>query len=307
MSHLICCAVLAVTLGCSGSGHSAPEFDGGKAFALLVDQVDFGPRVPGTAGHRATSQFIQEQLKPYADGVLARDFSAIVGDKTLPMTNIVAWFKPADNTPKKWVLLAAHWDTRPRADNEITSDLRKKPIPGANDGASGVAVLLELARLFHQQRPEVGVFMVFFDGEDYGRGEAGMFLGSKRFASDLRKNAVVDGKPIEFSYGILLDMVGDKNLGIYREGYSVEHAPEIVDKVWSTAERLGYAKVFRDPQKHTITDDHLPLLRAGVKCINIIDFDYGPWHTLDDTPERCSPESLRTVGRVVAAVVYGER
>lgn len=307
MPHVICCAVLAALLGCSGSGQSAPEFNGERTFKLLVKQVDFGPRVPGTAGHTATSQFIQEQLKPCADGVLAQDFSATVGGKTLPMTNIVAWFKPTDSAPKKWILLAAHWDTRPTADNEITSELRKKPIPGANDGASGVAVLLELARLFHQQRPEVGVFMVFFDGEDYGRGGSEMFLGSKHFASDLRKNAVVDGRPIKLDYGILLDMVGDKNLGIYREGYSVEHAPEIVDKVWSTAERLGYAKTFRDAERHTISDDHVPLIRAGVKCIDIIDFDYGPWHTLDDTPERCSPKSLETVGRVVATVVYGER
>ena len=149
--------------------------------------------------------------------------------------------------------------------------------------------------------------MVFFDGEDYGPGEDAMYLGSRHFASNLDNNATVGGKPVKFDYGILLDMVGDKDLNIYEENASVNAAPEVVNKVWSTADKLGYKDKFIPSVKFAITDDHIPLIKAGVKCIDVIDFNYGPWHTLDDTPDKCSPESLKIVGDVVGHVVYGEK
>jgi Zn-dependent M28 family amino/carboxypeptidase len=181
---------------------------------------------------------------------------------------------------------------------EIDPEKKKQPIPGANDGASGVAVLLELARQFAAKPPPVGVQIVLFDGEDYGPGNDRMYLGARYYAKRPARP-----KP---EYAILIDMIGDKDLQIWREQYSENNAPEINDKVWKAAEALG-AKAFQPGLKHTITDDHLPLQEAGFKAIDLIDFDYGPWHTLDDTPEKCSPASLRTVGEVLAKVVYDEK
>lgn len=308
---LICTVVLLVLTGCSPAdqpsstraGKDTPTFDGKRAFDLLKQQVDLGPRNPGSSGHQRAIEFIRQQLKPHADAVRVQSFETTAEGQKLTLSNIIAHFNP---DAKRWVLLAAHWDTRPRADFEIDAAERKQPIPGANDGASGVAVLLELAGMFAQQRPQVGVMMVFFDGEDYGTTEQGMFLGSRHFAANLAESTRVGGKPVKLDYGLLLDMVGDRNLSIYKERNSVEAAPEIVEKVWSAAAKLGHEE-FRPTVKYAIADDHIPLIRSGVKCIDIIDFDYGPWHTLDDTPDKCSQRSLEIVGSVVASVVYGER
>ncbi|MCE5197883.1 MAG: M28 family peptidase [Armatimonadota bacterium] len=295
-----------VMVGCLSArteSGTVPEFDGNRAYGILKKQVDIGPRYPGASGHAVTAEYIQSQLAPYADSVKVQEFSRTIRGKDLGMQNIIAHFNKG---ARKWVLLAAHWDTRPIADMEVNPVKKKTAIPGANDGGSGVAVLLELAKIFAKQKPDVGVVMVFFDGEDYGPGVDNMFLGAKEFAAKLPGSAALDGKPIAIKYGILLDMVGDKNLGIYREQNSAEAAPEIVDKVWTTASKLGYKDKFLDGELD-IMDDHLSLIRAGLKCIDIIDFDYGPWHTLDDTPDKCSADSLKTVGDVVAHVVYEEK
>ncbi|MFM7321253.1 MAG: M28 family peptidase, partial [Armatimonadota bacterium] len=169
------------------------------------------------------------------------------------------------------------------------------PIDGANDGASGVAVLVELARVFAAKHPDVGVQFVFFDGEDYGPGLEHMFLGAKVYA----RNPLFP-KP---TFGILIDMIGDKDLGIYRETNSDAVASDINTLVFSTARELGIS-AFVDEPRHEILDDHLPLQRLGWKVIDLIDFDYGPWHTLDDTVDKCSPEALKAVGDVLAKVVY---
>lgn len=298
--------VMVLMLGCSpaDSLKSTPAFDEDRAFDLLVKQVEFGPRYPNTPGHKATAEFLQQELSRYADGVRVQECSHKAGDKTLHLKNIIAHFNPGAS---RWVLLAAHWDTRPIADHEATAEKKAKPIPGANDGASGVAVLLELARMFKEQKPDVGVLMVLFDGEDYGPTGDDMFLGSKYFAANLDTSATVNGKPTKIEYGILLDMIGDRNLNIHQELNSLDAAPEIVEKVWSMAARKGYEKYFIPSPKYRIMDDHVPLIEAGVKCIDVIDFDYAPWHTLDDTPDKCSPQSLRVVGEVIAAVVYQEK
>lgn len=294
---VLCCVALAV-IGCS---RAADNFDENRAFGLLEKQVDLGPRYPGSSGHEAAASFIESQLKSYADSVSSQEFSEVVNGKTVRMHNIIAHFNPR---AKRWVLLAAHWDTRPIADQEIDPDKKKMPIVGANDGASGVAVLLELARVFAKQKPDVGVVMAFLDGEDYGTTAEGMFLGSKHLAANLEKGLALRGKPIKIDYGILLDMVGDKNLKIHKEENSVNAAPDVVEKVWAAAKELGYKDKFVPQVGFSIQDDHVPLIRAGVRCIDIIDFDYGPWHTLDDTPDKCSAESLKTVGEVVAHVIY---
>lgn len=284
-------------------GNTIPKFDASRAYRFLKDQVDLGPRVPGTAGHKKGLEFIVRNVEPYADDVVRQEFTALVNGKPLAMTNVIARF---NSQADKHILLAAHWDTRPTADMEVTAEKRRMAIPGANDGASGTAVLLELARSFHKRKPDAGIVMVFLDGEDYGPGTDQMFLGSKHFAAQLGKSSAIPSRETILC-GILLDMVGDSNLEITKESYSRKAAPDVLDKIWSTARRMGYKHVFTDAPGMPILDDHLPLIRAGVRCVDLIDFNYGPWHTLDDTPDKCSPDSLKAVGEVVAAVVYSEK
>jgi len=296
----LCALLLSAAVGCSPS--STPAFDGSKAYGLLKKQVDIGPRYPGIPGHDACRDLIVSQLKPLADEVSVQEFSQVVGGNELTLQNIIATFSPG---AKKRILLAAHWDTRPIADMEVEPEKRSRPILGANDGASGVAVLLELARMFHDRKPDVGITMVFFDGEDYATkkpSESTMYLGSKYFAKHLDPAEVKS-----ISYGVLLDMVGDTKLGLYQESFSQRAAPEVTKRVWDTAKMLGYEKNFVPECKYSISDDHLPLIDAGVKCIDVIDFDYGPWHTLDDTADKCSAGSLKIVGDVIARVVYEEK
>jgi glutaminyl-peptide cyclotransferase len=283
----------------SPAAASAPStFDAKRAFSDLEKQVSFGPRVPGTPTYTKARDWILAELKTAAgDSAARQDFTTTLpgGGPTLAMSNIIARFNPEAKTQ---VMLCAHWDSRPSADQEIDASKRKKPIPGANDGASGVAVLLELARMFKANPPSVGVQLVLFDGEDYGPHSERMYLGAKHYA---RKPAY----PMP-TYAILIDMIGDKDLQIYREKNSELVAPKINDKVWKAASALGI-KQFQYGVRHEIQDDHLPLQEAGIDAIDLIDFDYGPWHTLDDTTDKCSPESLKAVGDVLAKVVYDEK
>ena len=275
---------------------SASSFDAKRAFAELEKQVSFGPRVPLTPGHDAARDHILAELKASAGNAERQDFTwNLGGGKKLPMSNLYARFNP---TAKKQVMLCAHWDTRPTADQEIDPAKRKKPIPGADDGASGVAVLLELSRVFAAKNPTIGVQIVLFDGEDYGPGIDRMFLGAKQWA----KSPALP-RP---DYAILIDMIGDKDLTIPREPTSDSVASEVNDKIWTAATTLGYLQ-FQPQQSQPILDDHIPLQGAGWKAVDLIDFDYGPWHTLDDTPDKCSPESLKAVGDVLAKVIYDEK
>jgi len=262
---------------------------------LLKAQCDFGPRVPGTAAHRRGREWMTAELKKTAHEVIVQEFRY----RQFTLANIVGRF---NTRARRQVLLCAHWDSRPTADMEIVEAKRRMPIPGANDGASGVAVLLQLARMFREKPPSIGVIIVLLDGEDYGDfvRDEGVFLGSRYFAANMRKFATPE-------YGILLDMVGDRDLRIYREAISERRARRINSLVFSTARELGYGRTFVDQVGEAITDDHIPINDAGVPCIDLIDFDYGPWHTLDDTPDKCSAESLRAVGEVIAEVVYREK
>ncbi|MBC7807731.1 MAG: M28 family peptidase [Akkermansiaceae bacterium] len=276
---------------------AAPSgFDKTRSFADLQTQVNFGPRYSGSEGYPKMRDWLAKTLTEAA-GVPAKkqDFTAKPGDKTLAMSNVYAHINPDAKTQ---VLLCAHYDTRPTADEEIDPAKQKQAIPGANDGASGVAVLLEMARLLKAKPPTCGVQIVFFDGEDYGPGEAEMYLGAKAWAKSLPLP-----KP---TYAILIDMIGDKSLQIYREQSSESFAPEINDKVWNAASSLNMSS-FQNTVKYAISDDHIPLQAVGIKAIDLIDFDYGPWHTLDDTVAQCSPDSLRSVGDVLAKVIYDEK
>lgn len=189
------------------------------------------------------------------------------------------------------VALVAHWDTRPTADQESSFARAQQPIPGANDGASGVAVLMELMRAIRDHHPEVGVMVVLVDGEDLGPGLDEMFLGAEAFAAKLP-----DPKP---TYGILLDMIGQKNVVVPKEPNSASLAGDLLRRLYLHAAKVGLKDTFPSYFGPTIEDDHLALNRAKVPTVDLIDFNYAPWHTLDDTVDKCSAESLGKIGKLL--------
>lgn len=275
-----------------------PEFDGGKAFAYLHAQTDFGPRAPNSIGHQKCLDYLTLELSRYAEKVTRQNFTHHgYNDEVLKLTNIFGSF---NDTASDRILLLAHWDTRPRADEEKDASKRNQPILGANDGASGVAVLLEIARLLKQTLPPVGVDILFVDGEDYGKSRDldSYFLGSRYFMKIKSQNY----KP---RYAILLDMVGYRELQIPMEQNSITYAPEVVELIWSTAEKLGVTQFVNVPGEE-ISDDHVPLNSGGIPTVDIIDFQYPFWHTTQDTPDKCSAESLETVGKVLTHVIYSK-
>ncbi len=268
-------------------------FDGAAAWKHLTAQTKLGTRFPGGPGHAKARTWLLATLRQVARNVSADDFDGTLDGRRVALTNIQADLGPVGAKP---ILLAAHWDTRPWADQDRDPRLRDKPIVGANDGASGVAVLLEAARVL---RPRVPVRLVFFDGEDLGRDLDTFFQGSRRYAAGLVPGAV--------RWGLLIDMVGDSDLEIPREQLSGEAAPDVLDRVWAAARRSGYAKQFPDRDGPRIYDDHWPLIQAGVRMADLIDFDYAYWHTTGDTAERCSPTSLEAVGRTVVKAIEAEK
>jgi Zn-dependent M28 family amino/carboxypeptidase len=275
----------------------AAHFDGAAAYSILQAQCDFGPRTPGTAAHEQCKKYILDQISPTVDTWKLQPFAFKDPDRhvTLHLTNIIGEINP--NASKK-ILLFTHWDTRPTADQELDDSKKKQPITGADDGASGTAVLIELAKTLHQQKPNVGVILLFVDGEDWGPNDNHMYLGAKYYAAHL---PVV--KP---EYAVLLDMIGQKDLKVYREVTSENLHPEINNKIWSSATEIGDAAYFPNSQKYQISDDHDALNAAGIPAIDLIDFDYPYWHTLGDTADKCSPESLQVIGDVMDKVVSSE-
>ena len=293
-------AIILFFFACSGERGAAefPVFDAEYAFKVLKEQVSFGTREPGSTGHEKALEYLYNNISRYAVRTTLQRFEhKIIGtDSILYLTNIIANFNPENS---KRVLLCAHWDTRPWADRDPDPKNRNTPIIGANDGASGVAVLMEIARLLKKNSPDVGVDIVFFDGEDFGkaRNMDEWFLGSKYFAKSF-------GNSYRPLWGILIDMVGDADLKICRERYSMEYQPDMVRRIWKTAEKLGI-DAFADCTD-TVLDDHIPLNQAGIPCVDIIDFNYPYWHTLEDTVDKCSPESLDKVGRVLVRLIWEE-
>lgn len=267
-------------------------FDQKAAWQHLLKQLEFGPRVPGTKGHLNCRDWILAELKANCDEGALQEFSHkwSVGNVTKTMWNIYGsqnW-----KTAKTRVLLIAHWDTRPFADQEFDSAKASKPIPGANDGASGVAVLLELARAMKWSRnADVGVMYLFTDGEDLGPSLDEMFLGARAFAKNLP-----NPKP---DYGILLDMIGDKDLEIPMEPNSMRYAPELMKAFYAFAKSKDMASTFPNKVGPEIMDDHLAINEAGIPTIDLIDFDYEYWHTLGDTADKCSADSLGKVGKIL--------
>lgn len=273
------------------------KFDGAGAMRYAKTQLDFGPRIPGTTGAQRAGDWIVEQMKTRADTVITQTWThTTVDGRQLPMRNILARFNPAATDR---ILYVTHWDTRPMSDGSENLGERQLPVPGANDGASGVALFVALGDALKKNPPAQGVDLLFVDGEDYGSFDAGsdVLIGSKYFATHPPEPGY---KPI---FGVLWDMIGDNDLRIRKEDYSIQQAPEVVDRVWSKAAELGYDKIFVDENQGMVTDDHVPLLQAGMRVIDVLDLDYPYHHRPTDTFDKISARSLSIVGEVAEALL----
>lgn len=297
-----------------------PTFDADSAFAFVKAQTDFGPRVPNSEAHQQCAAWLVDKLSQYADTVIVQEFrTRLYTGHGIDGKNIIASFNPEAS---KRILLCSHWDSRPYADHEDDPERWNQPIDGANDGASGVGVLIENARCFRQQPlpKTLGVDIVLFDLEDYGpRSDLSeqyyddrrnfWALGSQYWAS------MPHVKGYRASYGILLDMVGNTNPNFMKEYYSQNYAAWVSNKVWRTAQDLGYGQHFVNELGEPISDDHLPLNEiAGIPTIDIIDLQPNSsnqcfpetWHTLEDNIDNIDKNSLFMVGNVLNHTVYRE-
>ena len=291
--------LLVTTASCQ---KNVPLFNGENAFKHLIKQCEFGPRNPGSIGHKTTLAYYLEFLNPLADTVFTQTFVETMPrtGKKVNMNNVIARF---NTKATKQIMISAHWDTRPWGDRGSNIIEKNQPIMGANDGASGIAVLLELAKILKETPPNIGVSLVFFDAEDYGSsGNSWTYCkGSQYFAKNL---------PIPYpAYAINLDMIADKSPEFYVERYSYQQNPSLVLELWDKAESLGLS-AFKKQAYHMIFDDHVPLYEiAGIPAIDIIDFDFpnekiNYHHTKNDIVANCSPEGLSQVGTLMVHHIY---
>ncbi len=300
MSRHIRCILAGLVVFASGCDREpdAGKFDGEAALQYAKVQVDFGPRVPGTPAAQRAGDWIIEQMRARADTVIVQTWTHTTLDGiALPMRNIIARFKP-EATDR--ILYVAHWDSRPKSDQAENPADRQLPVPGANDGASGVGLLVALGDALKKVPPTFGVDLVFVDGEDWGDFGGNMedvLIGSTYFSKNPPDSAY---RPI---FGVVWDMIGDKDLRLPKEGYSVQGAPEVVERVWRTAAELGHGDVFVSEEIGGIADDHVPLLRAGMRVIDVIDIAYPHHHRPTDTIDKISARSLSIVGEVAEALV----
>lgn len=271
------------------------RFNETRSFSFLKQLCDIGPRNNGSETKKRAEAWLEQALRDAGAEVTTHEFTYTSdgSSATASFRNIVARIKP--NEPRR-VMLGTHYDTRSVADRDPDETRRNQPILGANDGGSGVAVLLELATLWKEQPPAVGVDLIFFDGEDFGSrlDLADYFLGSKAFVRDHPEY-----KP---EWGVVIDMVGDADLAITKERSSLTAAPAVVERVWQAATRVG-ADVFRDQTGGRVIDDHTVFLEQRIPVILVIDFHYESFHTVADTLDKCSPASLGQVGRTLLEAV----
>ncbi|MEN8225214.1 MAG: M28 family peptidase [Bacteroidota bacterium] len=304
------------SLKTSGLQIDIPDFSADSAYAYVAKQLSFGPRVPGSDAHAQCAAWLESTLKKYTNTVEVQAFKAkAYNGKVLRGKNLIASFRPES---RKRIFLCAHWDARPFADHDPDPARHNTPIDGANDGASGVGVLIEMARQFSIQNPAVGVDIILFDLEDYGppQDEQGhgsedyWGLGSQFWANNPHKSNY------HARYGILLDMVGVKNATFLKEGYSMMYAPSKVKKVWDAADTMGYGDYFVNEKGGYITDDHYYINKImNIPTINIIHLDsesangsfFDYWHTVQDKLEHVDKQSLQVVGNVMMNVVYLEK
>lgn len=288
-------ALVMALQGCDrGSAASVPPgpFNGEQALSYIRTFMQFGPRVPGTEAHRRAGDWITSEMRSRADTVYEQVWwhRTSKGD-SIPLRNIVARFQPM---AAERLLYVTHWDSRPVAEKAPDAAQRTQPTPGANDGGSGVGLFLALGDLLRTTPPGLGVDLVFVDGEDYGTfaPDVDVLIGSTYFAANLPSD------PYRPLFGVVWDMIGDADLRIPQEGYSIQRAPEVVDRVWRVAAELGHGNVFVPASTFPITDDHVPLLDAGLRVIDVIDLDYRWHHTTDDTTDKLSARALKIVGDV---------
>lgn len=280
-----------------------PAFNADSAYRNVERQVEFGPRVPNSESHEKTAQWLVSELTRYGAQVTTQRAVLTAFDGTrLSATNIMGSFNPE---MANRLLLLAHYDTRPWADEDADPANHSKPLDGANDGASGVGVLLEIARLIGERNPERGIDFLFVDAEDYGESsnEESWALGTRYFA----QNPIRPGyKP---SKAILLDMVGDRDAVFPAEYFSRQSAPELDDAIRRAAEVSGHGNRFPRVLGTAVTDDHVELINAGIPAIDIIDYRVGSgfapsWHTMGDNMERIDRETLRAVGETLIHYIY---
>lgn len=294
----------------------APAFNADSAYSYIRAQADFGPRVPNTQAHRDCGDYLAAQLEQFGAKVYNQYADLIAYDGTLlKARNIIGAYKPES---KKRVMLCSHWDSRPYADNDPDPKNHHTPILGVNDGASGVGVLLEVARQIQQANPTLGVDIIFFDAEDYGIPEfyEGRYkqdtwcLGSQYWA----RTPHVQG--YNARYGILLDMVGGKDATFYYEGYTSRTARSEMKKIWKKADELGYGRYFVKADGGEVTDDHVYVHSlARIPCVDIINYDaenpqssFGSfWHTVKDDMDVIDRNTLKAVGQTVMDVIYNEK
>jgi len=285
-----------------------PVFNVDSAYSYLAKQVAFGPRIPNTPAQKKCADWLEAKLRSYTKDVIVQSakVTAHTGEE-LQMYNIIARFNP-ENTNR--ILLCAHWDTRPFADQDKNN--KKARLDGADDGGSGTAILLEIARLLAQTPSNAGIDIILFDTEDYGTNEGGndsYCLGSQYWG----KNPPIPGYYAK--YGILLDMVGAKGAKFSKEGNSMQMAPSVVEKIWSAADRLGHGSTFTQEVTGYITDDHVFIRKyTGIPCVDIINYgrhngDNGfgaHWHTQNDKLSNIDKSVLDAVGQTVLDVIYNE-
>jgi Zn-dependent M28 family amino/carboxypeptidase len=296
----------------------APTFSGDSAYNFVEAQVKFGPRVPNTEPHKRCKDYFYDQLKKFGFSPIIQNFEATAyNGKKLTSYNVIGTYNPQAS---KRILLAAHWDTRPYNDKEVTDSTKFKPIDGANDGASGVGVLLEIARVIAQaeKKPTVGIDIIFFDSEDYGHpenhthssGSAEFWcLGSQYWAKNKHK------QDYTAYYGILLDMVGAKGAQFYKEGTSTQYAHEVTNQIWDIAHKLNYSNHFKMANSPSITDDHYFVnTLAKIPMLDIIEYDpaggdsyFAKYHhTMNDNMDIIDRNTLKAVGQTVLQAIYNE-
>ncbi len=290
---------------------AVPDFSADSAYRFTEEQLAFGPRIPGSKAWRQCADYLAAQMERWCDTVVVQDFKATLWDNSVvPGKNIIASLNP--QAPKR-VMLGAHWDSRAWADHDGNPDLQRQPVPGANDGASGVATLMEMARVMSAMQPSIGVDFVFFDVEDQGvpewsetYDEESWCKGSQYWA----QNRHVAG--YNAVYGILFDMIGTPEPRFTKEFFSRQYAPGLTDKVWSVAAALGYGNIFVNQKTDPILDDHLYINQnAGIPMIDIVQNSpstsfFQHWHTVNDDIRSVNAEALRVVATVTMKAIYGD-
>lgn len=319
-------SLIIMLLACNNSAKSVetvqetnvPEFNSDNAYGFVAAQCSYGPRVMNSVAHDSCAQYIVDTFRSFGLDVIVQEGNGKLYDGTsVKMQNIIASYN-SDIVPR--IIICSHWDSRPWADHDADEANHHIPIDGANDGASGVGVMMEIARLIQSDTLNIGIDFICFDAEDCGTPEWAeenanssdtWCLGSQFWANKIGEDSLFSIS--SYKYGILLDMVGGNECVFQKEQYSLYYAPNVVDKVWATANRLGYGNYFKNEEGGGVTDDHVQVNRAGIRCIDIIASDSktkmhfpDTWHTMNDNIGNINRQTLKAVGQTLLDVIYNE-